>query len=199
MAAAHLHDAFGPGYRQLDLPLWNAAGRTAWTVFDRLLEKPGLRTSSCGRLFDAISALAGMCVESSYEGEAAMLLEAVAATDHGHFYPYEIDDSTWPWTLDTRPLVRAIAQECTATRKKRIASAFHRTLGHMIEATCMRLRDKTGLRKVCLSGGTFQNFTLVADVLPRLSRAGFEVYTHALGQAAIASCASLTGAPLERN
>ena len=199
MAAAHLYDAFGKDYRRLDLPLWHAAPGCCWTLFDRLLQKPPLLTSSCGRLFDAIAALAGICGESSYEGEAAMLLETAAADAEGSdLYPIPVDRTAAPWTIDTRPMIRKIAWECARSHSAaKIAGAFHRTIGFTIEMICAELRDLTGLCKVCLSGGTFQNLTLLELVVPRLRAEGFDVFTHSqvppndgglsLGQAVIAA------------
>jgi hydrogenase maturation protein HypF len=202
MAASYLFDAFGDDYRAVKLPLWNEATEAAWKNFDRLLRGTGPRTSSCGRLFDAVAALTGVCVISSYEGEAAMRLESAAKGEAGAIeesYPVTIDEDTWPWQVDARPTIRAIAEECTrGYNAGRIAARFHDSIGTMMKSLCLRLRERTGLNKVCLSGGTFQNVRLLGCALRLLRASGFEVFTHSripsndggisLGQAAIAAC-----------
>ncbi len=78
-----------------------------------------------------------------------------------------------------------------------ISARFHNTLAAAIVETCRRIRGESGLERVCLSGGTFQNMRLLGTVAPGLRAAGFEVFLHAqvppndggiaLGQAAIAA------------
>jgi hydrogenase maturation protein HypF len=191
MAAAYLWDAFGPGWREIDLSIPEPARR----VFEQLCANPAtLRTSSCGRLFDAVSALTGVCRESSYEGEAPMLLEAAAEEEEGEPYPFALDAAA----IDTRPLVRAVCADVLAgVPAGRISTRFHSTLADIMEAVCVGLRERTGLDRVCMSGGTFQNATLCGRARRRLERRGFTVYTHrrvpandgglALGQALIAA------------
>lgn len=189
MAAAFLYDAYGPGVRPVDLGI--PAAR--WKLYDRLNARAALGTSSCGRLFDAVSALAGICRQSSYEGEAAMLLEAAAASQ-GDPYPFGFDGAE----IDTRPVIRAVVSD--AGNPALIAARFHATMARIVETVCAALGERTGIAKVCLSGGTFQNTTLVALVVPALEKQGFEVYTQrkvpandgglALGQAAIAAHSS---------
>ena len=199
MAGSYLFDAFGEDYRAVNLPLWSEAAEAAWKNFDLLVREPGPRTSSCGRLFDAVAALTGVCGNSSYEGEAAMRLEAAAGEESGEVYPINIAENTWPWQADARPMIRAIAAECArGTSASRIAATFHHSLGTMMKALCIRLRERTGLNKVCLSGGTFQNVRLLGCGLGLLRASGFEVFTHSripsndggisLGQAAIGAC-----------
>jgi hydrogenase maturation protein HypF len=192
MAAAFLYDAFGPGERPVDLEI--PAAR--WKLYDQLNGRATLLTSSCGRLFDAVSALAGICRHSSYEGEAAMQLEAACAGE-GEPYPFAVEASE----IDTRPLIRAVAAD--AARRAApgvIAARFHSTVAHMIAEVCARLRRQTGISQVCLSGGTFQNTTLLALVAPLLAAAGCQVFTQrqvpandgglSLGQAAVAAYSS---------
>jgi hydrogenase maturation protein HypF len=206
-AAAHLYDAFGEEYPHAAGELRRAAnpslrGVTAdswWQAFDRMLAHPAVLTSSAGRLFDAVAALTGTCFESSFEGEGAMLLEAaVSKSTAEEVYPFEIDAGISPWTIDTRPIIRKIAAECsTEHRRGAIAETFHRTLGHIIRTLSVRLREETGLNTVCLSGGTFQNAALLASALPLLRAEGFQVFQHSrvpandgglsLGQAVIAA------------
>ena len=198
MAAAHLHDAFGAGYRRPDLPLWSAAPASTWKVLDRLFERPALLTSSCGRLFDAVSALAGVCQSSGYEGEAAMLLENAALDNGAEPYAFPIEFGVFPWVIDTRPMIRSIVQDAVdGLGAAHISGCFHNSIANMMEAVCVNLRDRSGIEQICLSGGTFQNSLLVRRALDRLRRHGFQMFTQSkvppndgglsLGQAVIAA------------
>jgi hydrogenase maturation protein HypF len=190
MALSHACDAFGPSPSlPFDLP---AARRR---ILEQLCQSPSTpRTSSAGRLFDAVAALAGVCPESSYEGEAAMLLEAAARGGEGDPYPFALDADT----VDTRPLIRAVCGDIqSGGAAETVSRRFHTTLAVIMESLCLALRERTGIAKVCLSGGTFQNVLLTRQAEQRLVRNGFAVYTHrlvpandgglALGQAVIAA------------
>ena len=190
MAVSYLRDAFGPGYRGVDLGIPGPR----WSLLEQICALPGIQTSSCGRLFDAVSAIAGVCREGSYEGEAAMLLEAAAAEGEFPPYPYQREESA----VDTRPLIRAVAEDAASgVGAGAISARFHATLADIIEGVCVGLRGRTGLETVCLSGGTFQSATLCREAERRLSQRGFRVYRHskvppndggiALGQAFIAA------------
>jgi hydrogenase maturation protein HypF len=181
IAAAHLHDAFGTDFlRYIEVP----------KVFETLLARATLKTSSSGRLFDAVSAITGVCRENTYEGEAAMLLEAAAAREEFGEFPFRLEDGV----IDTRPMIRAIAEEHDPAV---VSSRFHSTLASIITKVALEVRERTGIAQVCFSGGTFQNRTLVRRVVPRLEDLGFQVFTQkqvppndgglALGQAAIAA------------
>ncbi len=199
MAAAHLYDALGPACRKLDLPCWEAAAPSTWNVLERLIQKPVLRTSSCGRLFDAVSSICGVSQANSYEGESAMLLEEAAdPTIDDETYPLPILADHYPWIVDTRPMISQIAQEvASGTSVARVAHCFHYSIAHMIEEVCGTIRNTNSVDKVCLSGGAFQNFTLLGYTSERLRRIGFQVFLHSkvppndgglsLGQAMIAS------------
>jgi hydrogenase maturation protein HypF len=191
MAVAHVWDAFGEERCRVDLPLAPARRR----ILEQLCGASATpRTSSAGRLFDAVAALAGVCVESSYEGEAAMLLEAAAGGETGEPYPYGIADGV----IDTRPLIRAVCSDLRAgAGVAAVSRRFHSALAAMMESLCVELREKSGLERVCLSGGTFQNRLLETQARARLQARGFAVYTHravpandgglALGQAVVAA------------
>ncbi|MCU1260509.1 MAG: (NiFe) hydrogenase maturation protein HypF [Bryobacterales bacterium] len=198
MAAAHLYDALGPEFRRLDLPCWSGASAASWKVLERMIERPAIMTSSCGRLFDAVSAICGISVESSYEGESAMLLEAAAEGQSGESYKLELNTQTVPWTIETRSMIERIAREIAAGQSGRVvARCFHDSIARMIESVCSSLRERNSVDKVCLSGGAFQNFTLLSDATALLRRSGFEVFLHSqvppndgglsLGQAVIAA------------
>jgi hydrogenase maturation protein HypF len=197
MAAAHLYDALGPASYEMDLPCWQAMNTTQRSVIKRLVQNPGIRTSSCGRLFDAVASICGVSQENSYEGESAMLLEAAAGMAFGA-YEITLLTTTTPWQLDTRRMISEIAKDVAAGCSPAVISwRFHEGLAQAISAVCVRLRHRTSLRRVCLSGGTFQNMTLLRATLARLRKAEFEVLLHSevpandgglsLGQALIAA------------
>jgi hydrogenase maturation protein HypF len=198
MAASHLYDALGPNYRALDLPCWNDASDAGWKLLDRVIAKRAIMTSSCGRLFDAVSAICGISGESSYEGESAMLLEAAAEGDGNEQYEVLLQTDTVPWTIDTRTLISRVARDISSGLAPRIVSSrFHNTMALMIASVCKALRESNGLDKVCLSGGSFQNSTLLTHAVRLLREAGFQVFLHSrvppndgglsLGQAVIAA------------
>jgi hydrogenase maturation protein HypF len=198
VAASYLHDALGPEYRRLDLPCWQATSTSNWALIDRLIAKPAIRTSSCGRLFDAVSAVCGISFESGYEGESAMLLEAAAHRRSDLTYEFDLNLEAAPWTIETRPVLAQIARDISSGRSAgAVSRAFHDSVARMIQFVCRKLREKTGLDKVCLSGGTFQNVTLLEASAGLLRAGGFQVFLHSqvppndgglsLGQAVIAA------------
>ena len=154
-------------------------------------------TSSCGRLFDAVAAIIGLRREVNFEAQAAIELEAIAEPGVTGRYPFEIQAGTC-LELDFRPAIESIAREAAAgCARASISAKFHNTLGEAIVETCRCIRASSGLHRVCLSGGTFQNMRLLALTVSGLRGAGFEVFLHrqvppndggiALGQAAVAA------------
>lgn len=192
MAAAHLYDTLGPDYRRAPLP---AEILSLPPYFDRLLRKPPLTTTSCGRLFDAVASLLGICHVNTYEGEAAILLESSVRAATLGAYGFTLEPNG---TIDTRPMFRQILADMKAGESSSaIADRFHTTISVMIGAACETIREASRVNTVCLSGGVFQNVILLDRTGERLANMGFEVFTHALvppndgglalGQAAIAA------------
>ncbi len=153
-------------------------------------------TSSCGRLFDAVSALIGLRREVTFEGQAAIELEMTAQDGEGGRYDFAIEGDG-PWQIDFRPMIGEILRDAAAAPVK--AAKFHNTLAEAIVEMCRLIARESALRRVCLSGGTFQNMRLLGATTAALRRNGLEVYLHAqvppndggiaLGQAAIAAAA----------
>ncbi len=154
--------------------------------------------SSCGRLFDAVAAALGICPEvQAYEGEAAMRLEALvdrAALREGAGYPFALS----PEIVDPRPLWGSLLRDLAAAVPSAIIAArFHTGLAAAIAATAEPLARSRGIDTVALSGGCFQNATLLGETVSRLAASGFSVLSHAtvpandgglaLGQAAVAA------------
>jgi hydrogenase maturation protein HypF len=129
-------------------------------------------TSSAGRLFDAVAALAGVRTKSMFEGQAAMELEFAARDETGEdAYPHALDGMTVDWA----PMLRAILDDCDAgTPVARISCKFHNTLSEMVVAVAIREQ----VPRVCLTGGCFQNRLLAEGTIARLTAAGFAPYWH---------------------
>ena len=132
-------------------------------------------TSSCGRLFDAVSSLLGIRHETTYEGQAAIELEAAASTS-SEVYPFRIEDAT-PFQIDLRPLIEALVSDITGgIPTGEISARFHLSMARVIAAACELIRNSHGLTRVCLSGGTFQNLRLLTHATALLREQGFEVF-----------------------
>jgi hydrogenase maturation protein HypF len=154
-------------------------------------------TSSMGRLFDAVASLCGVRHASSYEGQAAQELEALAGDGH-EAYPMALMDHGSLLEMDARPLVRAVVADVDAGATPAvIAARFHAGLAAALAAACRTARERTGLRTVALTGGCFANRRLTELAVAGLRAEGFEVLLHArvppgdggiaLGQAAVAA------------
>jgi len=204
IAAAYLYTLLGecPGFSLPDGI--DAAGLDLLCQqLDRRLNCP--LTSSMGRLFDAISALLGVCTRTTYEAQAAIELEMVADDWGRHMgeagaYPFGVEPVDGRWVVRLRPLLAALVADAEAgVAVGEAAWRFHQTAAQMTVQVCRRIADDTGLRTVALSGGCFQNRLLLRLTVPALEGAGFRVLLHrrvppndgglSLGQAAIAAFA----------
>lgn len=182
------------------LPLENvplpAAKQPALTA---MLEK-GIASplaSSMGRLFDGVYALLTRTQSVSYEGEGAILLEAMLRPDvPGTPYPLAFEEKDGTRRFDFRPMLRALLCDRDAGRSPAaIARSFHETLCDLALAQCRALNPDR--LPVALSGGVFLNQTLLDGITDRLTAAGYSVLTHrrvspgdeglCLGQLAIAA------------
>jgi hydrogenase maturation protein HypF len=135
-------------------------------------------TSSAGRVFDAAAALIGLRSRAFYEGQAACELEAVAKIDADP-YPYRLDVETQPWQVDTHPLFTALLEDVKkGVGRPEMAGAFHTALAGAIVETCRGLSAETGIDRVALSGGVFQNELLTKLVVEGLEEEGMAPYLH---------------------
>lgn len=161
----------------LEMPRPDLVDATEWRALGRLASRAERlpRTSSVGRVFDAIASVLGLCQVSRFEGEAAMAVEAVAdrLADRGYIMPI-IDGM--PWTIDASRVVSAAADDVRhGVPVARIAGAFHRALGDVIVAGCERVRADTGISVVAVGGGVFVNALLLALTTTKLSERHFRV------------------------
>lgn len=163
-----------------------------------------VRSTSAGRLFDAVAAGLGICRCSTFEGEAAMALET-AAEKYDRAHPgispdiqtdVKTEDSGQLMLLTTSFFKTLMAEKMTGADSGKLASDFHRGLSQMLVAACEKLRESRGINIVALSGGVFQNKTLTRMTAEALEKKGFNVLLHrfappndggiALGQAVAA-------------
>jgi len=199
MALVCLFEAFGPKAMDLELDWVKRRDPQKCETLKRMIEK-GVNsplTSSMGRLFDAVSSLLSVRDTVNYEGQAAVELEMIADPEEKEPYPFEILEKEKPLVIDPMEMVRGIVRDLIRHHSpSRISGKFHRTMARLVVETCRRIRSDSGLDRVVLSGGVFQNALLLSLVFDGLRDKGFEVYTHhlvpandggiSLGQAVIA-------------
>jgi len=200
MALSYLFKIFGDDTFSLDLPFLKNADRDEMdlirTQIKRRINAP--YTSSCGRLFDAVSALLNIRRESDYEGQAAVELEAVADISVDKGYPFEIMEEKGIRVVSFDGTVKAIVEDIAGgIPASEISGRFHATIADVILTVCRGLVEETKIEKVALSGGVFQNRLLLERTIKRLESGGITVLTHhdvpandggiALGQAVIAN------------
>jgi len=168
------------------------------TQLDKNINSP--LTSSCGRLFDAVSALIGIRGRIDYEAQAAIEMEMAAGESEHGSYPFSVVEQGGVNIVRLKELFSSVIRDLKeGVSRSRIAMRFHRTMAEVVVRMCQRLAERSGIKRVALSGGVFQNRLLLRLTVVALEGAGFEVLTHAqvptndggisLGQAVIANCA----------
>jgi hydrogenase maturation protein HypF len=169
------------------------------------------KTSSIGRLFDAISSLVGLRHMINYEAQAAIELESVADSVEESSYSFKIDAFKYPENdcleLNPEPVFHGILNDLRKSEPTSIISArFHNGLANAVYQTCKKIRDQYNVNEVILSGGVWQNITLLMKTMKKLDKSNFNVFIHnqvptndgglALGQAAIAYHNLINGDPM---
>ncbi len=204
MAVSWLHHCFGDACLDLDIPLITELKQSVGESKLRTLIDPSLmdslypKTSSLGRLFDAIAAIVSFGTKNQFEGQAAMELEW-SVNSHTDT-PYHIDIVSKHDTvlLDPRSMFTELIHDVKArTDSRQISSRFHTAIVDLFHRCCQQIRSETGMSAVALSGGCFQNSILFKHLSNILSADGFNVLSHskvpcndggvALGQAVIAN------------
>ncbi|MFH1147307.1 MAG: carbamoyltransferase HypF [Pseudomonadota bacterium] len=183
MAVSYLYKAFGPDFLSLDIPfIKNHAPRTLSLMAEIIgkgINTP--RTSSCGRLFDGIAAILELRDRVAYEGQAAMELEMSVSGSKQPGYGHELEKKDGVWIIRVEPMIRQVVDDVRrGIERGRIADRFHQTLVVLFTDLCSRLRGELNTDKVVMSGGVFQNATLLSRLIRSLRRNRFRVYTHRL-------------------
>ncbi|MGL1930717.1 MAG: carbamoyltransferase HypF [Desulfotalea sp.] len=148
------------------------------------------KTSSCGRLFDAVSSLLGICHEMSYEGQAAMELEdqarrvlrenwqeSIFQTSAGDA-PFILDEEDRKWEIDSLVLIENVLDSIESGMETgKIALNFHLALIRSLTALVLKITAETGIKKVVLSGGCMQNSIMLEGLRHSITKNNIQVFT----------------------
>jgi hydrogenase maturation protein HypF len=201
MAISYLFHHLGRDFWDLDIPFVRGLDRPRTETLVQMIER-GVNsplTSSTGRLFDAVAAMAGVREHVNYEAQAAIELEAaIEETRKDSRYPFAIREESGGWIIDTRPMFLALAQDLRESVPTGVLShRFHLGFVDVLARMAELARARTGLDRICLSGGSFQNCFLAEHLQGRLEQEGFQVFSHtevpcgdggiSLGQALVAA------------
>ena len=201
MAVSCLYQHFGRDFLHLRVPFVQQLDSTKLKVLLQAVERHinSPLTSSCGRLFDAVAALAGVRQQVNYEAQAAIELEM--AMDHGLSQPgymLEIVEENGQLIFNTRRLFAELLGDLEKSTTVGIISArLHLGLVDALARAAEIVAQRTRLERVCLSGGSFNNRFLLEQLQARLHAKGLQVFSHAevpagdgglsLGQALVAA------------
>jgi len=199
MAYSYLYSIYGREAKDLNIDFIKRRDPNVISIIDKMIEKKinSPWTSSCGRLFDAISSLIGIRDVVSYEGQAAMELESICHPDIDESYGYDIIGKEKKLIIEPKKIITELISDLSkGISKKVIASKFHNTVAEFTLKSCIRIREQTKINKVVISGGVFQNKYLTEKVISLLTSYDFLVFSHkkvppndgglSLGQAVIA-------------
>jgi hydrogenase maturation protein HypF len=166
-------------------------------MMDKAINSP--LTSSLGRLFDAVAAMVGMRNKVAFEGQAAMELEMIAADSVSGDYDFSWEETgSGPIPIHTASIIQGVVDDLkNGCAPSTISARFHNTLIGLFHDLCCHLRTVTGIDRVALSGGVFQNNRLLTGLGAALEKSGFHLLTHrlvptndggiSLGQAVVAA------------
>jgi hydrogenase maturation protein HypF len=200
MAVSYLAKHFGKEVEKLGLAFLTKVDPRKLSVVLQMMEREinSPRTSSCGRLFDAVAALVGLRGTVNFEAQAAIELE-MAARDSGSegAYPFDLRLEGTAWLIGTKPLFEWLLQDIRKQASVAdMSRRFHNGLALVFVEVAEKIRERTSLNRVCLSGGCFQNVLLLETMIAELRETRFEVFFHtevpagdggiSLGQAVIA-------------
>jgi len=206
MAVSLLYKVYGPGIMDLDIPFVRSLDKSKLAFLIQMMARQinSPLTSSTGRLFDAVSALLMICHEISYDSQGAIALEAAAGPEESASTAYPFNITTRAdgcRIMDTAPWVRQMVTDIKKGMPRgKIAARFHMTLTGMMVEAAARVGQETGLDRVVLSGGVFNNDTVFSQITRMLEEKGFKVYTHSIvpcGDGGIALGQAMAAAALQ--
>lgn len=150
-------------------------GEIVLSMCDRGINAPF--TSSAGRLFDAAAALLGIAERSSYEAEGPIKLESLCRNGIRESYEFITHKTDRRYIIDTLPVFTEMVADIRKKKKAaEVATKFHNSMVNIITETVSRLSKNSGVKKIALSGGVFQNKFLKTETIKKLCRKGFAVF-----------------------
>ncbi len=177
-AAACLDHVYGDGMEALGIDYIKRLDKKKWQVLKQMINKNQNcpLSSSMGRLFDAVSSLLGIRDVVTYEGQAAVELEQLADETCYDSYFWDSVKGDSPMIVGIQTLIKALVDDILqGTAVSKISSRFHNSVADMTVSVCKRIRQKTGLERVVLGGGVFQNMFLLNRLVSKLEESGFRV------------------------
>ncbi|MFC2066064.1 carbamoyltransferase HypF, partial [Chloroflexota bacterium] len=204
-AVGYLLSLLGESALDQNLPFLKQVDKVEIDIIRKQIEQKvnSPLTSSCGRLFDAVSALIGVRGEIDYEAQAAIELEMLAcdAPDETGSYPFSMTEQSGLSIVKLKDLLSAVIYDLQhGASQATIAARFHNSITLIIVELCQAISERTGINQVALSGGVFQNRLLLRKTVSLLEDKELNVLTHrqvptndggiSLGQAVIANFAS---------
>lgn len=182
MAVSYLYDALGQDIWTLDLPLLRDIEENKLKLVIEMITKRvnSPDTSSLGRLFDGVAAIAGLRNYVAFEGQAAMELEMAAegVADRAYDFEWLTAESI---KIQTGPIIRGVVNDLlNGVAASVISARFHDTLIRLFAELSEIIRAKNSLNRLVLSGGVFQNSLLLTGLISALEKKGFEVFSHKL-------------------
>ncbi len=200
-ALSYLYLSYKDGLHAVRIPFMKGLDKKKAAILIQMV-KNGINsplTSSAGRFFDGVAALIGVRQKITYEGEAAIELEKVAAPGCIESYSYRIERSRFsPAVIRTEGIIRGIVKDLEKKEKAAfISGRFHNTVAGIIKETALAEAKRRRVKKIVLSGGVFQNRYLHNKLKELFADTACEVYFHKnfsttdagipLGQIAIAN------------
>ncbi len=207
MALSYLIHTYGDAFRELALPLYETLSAGHMDTVAAMIRK-GINapeTSSLGRLFDGVAAIVGLRRTVRYEGQAAMELEMAAEPGVTDRYDAGWENGDDGILIPFAPVIRSVVDDVIRQAPVgRISARFHNTVIGLFTDLCRHLREESGIDRVVLSGGVFQNRYLLEGFTTALEKHRFSVYSQSLvpandggislGQAVAAAAMASAGA-----
>jgi hydrogenase maturation protein HypF len=194
MAFSYLFKYFGDTIDYFSIPAFRSIDRLALDLVNEMLRKDinSPLSSGAGRLFDAVSALLGICPKNSFDAEAPVRLESSIRSGTDLHYPF-----THGKSIVFAETFKAMLDDLRKPDISMISAKFHNTVAQVILEVSEKIRSELSIEKVVLSGGVFQNKYLLEKSVSKLTKSRFKVYTNhqvpandggvSLGQIVIAS------------
>lgn len=200
MAVGYLLQVFGKEFIEFGLPFLKDVKPDKLEIILKAIENQINTpiTSSCGRLFDGVAAIAGIQNHVHYEGQAAIEFEQTITDENVDGYIFGIETQNNMIILDWKEVIKSVIDDVLNGMKTGTISAkFHRGLANVLSEVSEKIRQSVGINDVVLSGGVFMNIHLLTMLNDLLKQNGFHVWTHrrippndggiSVGQAVIAS------------